>query len=93
MTEEEAEKRWCPFVRASGSLNGQAVTINRAGNDITNATCISSECMAWRETKVAIKKGELTSRVVEERIDGFTAEYGPAQEDIPEPVPVSPSIK
>ena len=39
--------------------------------------------MAWRETKVAIKKGELTSRVVEERIDGFTAEYGPAQEDIP----------
>lgn len=78
MTEEEAKKKWCPFAKP--------LVIGNKGwstNQDDNYNCIGSYCMAWRETKVAIKKGELTSRVVEERIDGFTAEYGPAQEDIP----------
>lgn len=33
MTEDEARKKWCPFVMA---------------DNLTPALCIASECMAWR---------------------------------------------
>ena len=52
LTEEEAKKRWCPFVRYT-SVRG--VGINRwtdEGDDNfnPNATrCLASKCMAWRD--------------------------------------------
>jgi hypothetical protein len=56
MTEDEAQKKWCPFVRHNGEDGG---TFNR-GMGPDNATndgrtngawmcnCIASQCMAWR---------------------------------------------
>ena len=59
MTEEEARKRWCPFVRYATRDDGgdyperaHVVTGNRflhkPGPGLTN--CIASGCMAWRWT-------------------------------------------
>lgn len=46
MKEEEAIKRWCPFVRVSSyPFNDENATINR---DDFNYNCIASVCMAWR---------------------------------------------
>ena len=55
MTEEEANRKWCPMVRQ----NGENATFNRGGqkDDAINAlgmatgygcNCIASGCMMWR---------------------------------------------
>lgn len=41
LTEEEAEKKWCPF--AQGGINRQ-----REKDGTVNVGCSASECMAWR---------------------------------------------
>ena len=54
MTEEEALKKWCPFVRLvvreDGNYRETWAQTNR-GEDVncsTGTTCIGSTCMAWR---------------------------------------------
>ena len=68
MTEEEARKRWCPFVRYATRDDGgdyperaHVVTGNRflhkPGPGLTN--CIASGCMAWRWMPgYRLKRGE-----------------------------------
>lgn len=60
MTEDEARKKWCPFARvgfyAPATMNYPAETAflgNREAQDgspASGATCIGSDCMAWRKT-------------------------------------------
>lgn len=45
LTEEEAQKRWCPFSRMMLGDNG---AYNRDWRDINSTNCIASQCMAWR---------------------------------------------
>lgn len=48
MTEDEAKKKWCPFVRAQNFQpdGSQNPAVNRPEG---NFDCIGSSCMAWRE--------------------------------------------
>jgi hypothetical protein len=48
MTEEEAKTKWCPHVRALSAADSAG--INRTNNGALHwaASCIGSECMAWR---------------------------------------------
>lgn len=64
MTEEEAKKKWCPFVRLTvGVIEGKGGQLtpafNRFGSVETGLTenpvdcrCIASECMAWRWARI-----------------------------------------
>jgi hypothetical protein len=44
MTNEQAEQRWCPFT--GGAITRRGIT----DIDLPTSRCISSNCMAWRET-------------------------------------------
>lgn len=50
LTEEEARKRWCPFVRFEDGFNRGAIDpMNRPEkSDDFVPRCIASDCMAWR---------------------------------------------
>ena len=63
MTEDEAKTKWCPFVRLHMEQDGESATnrdrfvLPETEDSQTspdrvrhNARCISSVCMAWRET-------------------------------------------
>ena len=60
MTEEDARKKWCPFVRWDpGSESGDPAT-NRHGSadhpivaSVAAYRCIASDCMAWRNDLAA----------------------------------------
>lgn len=45
MTEEDAKKKWCPYMQVSYADKG-AVS-NRAGTTFDNFKCIAAGCMAW----------------------------------------------
>lgn len=45
LTEDEARKKWCPFVRALNS--SMPAAYNRRNNDTAGSLCIASACMAW----------------------------------------------
>lgn len=49
LTEDEANKRWCPFARVQrdGGGNRYPMDIDLASGHAF-ARCIASECMAWR---------------------------------------------
>jgi len=52
MTEEEAKKKWCPFVRQSATFDGYGLSYNRSANSPSLAApCIGSACMAWRSVE------------------------------------------
>lgn len=73
MTEEEANTKWCPFVRMSPQS-----TINNRGDNHPNpgnVKCIGSACMAFRQ--VADFKYELSYGLVciMDQVDSFTKNY------------------
>ena len=51
MTEDEAKKKWCPFVRVGGFGGGnrdwQTDILN--SNMAHKVCCIASDCMMWEE--------------------------------------------
>jgi len=67
MTESEAKKRWCPFVRmhspGSGACNRETQT-----PDMQYYKCIASGCMAWRDDEVA---NQIARSVMENEGHGF----------------------
>ena len=60
ITEAEARKKWCPFVRLMPMNNATAPQCepqsNRDGSWGTR--CIASECMAWRKRAIDISQGQ-----------------------------------
>ena len=54
MTEEEAEKYWCPFASSrmlvipKGRDSFHLNTAMREGSDHPDTACVASNCMAWR---------------------------------------------
>lgn len=59
MTEEEAKKKWCPFVRVDSEGNNRSVNIGPHTTDLT--VCVGSACMAWR----------WAGRLIDERVTGY----------------------
>lgn len=51
LTDDEAAKRWCPFVRLGVYAGSGAVAVNRHPEPLIEADmmCRGSRCMAWRE--------------------------------------------
>ena len=52
LTEGEAAKRWCPFVRLPADHVGGGINRDTKGNT-SRAYCIGSACMAWRTAETA----------------------------------------
>lgn len=49
MRENEAQTKWCPFVRAARDDADFSANRDRSGQIIPRKhTCIGSDCMAWR---------------------------------------------
>ncbi len=73
MTEDEAKKKWCPFVRVSCNADNTRLFDNRGHamkeGDNTHLLCLGSECMLWRTTgksylpKGAAKRTEVSTKV------------------------------
>ena len=50
MTEDEAKTKWCPHARTARDGEDFAANRDRDGVPIDRKhTCITSDCMAWRE--------------------------------------------
>jgi hypothetical protein len=54
ITENEAKKKWCPFIQISDNQDYMSSICTNRGFDIETYKCIASECMAWR---VELKSG------------------------------------
>jgi len=66
VTEDEAKKRWCPFVRVSNGPDGSWNTMQDARSEQTYF-CRASACMAWRKTgsKCRNRVGSLVDRDID----------------------------
>lgn len=94
MTEEDAETKWCPFVRVDGDENGASTAPNRWPQDLVGTQsvenpfgvsnrCISSQCMAWRWAGYRAKDGTWVRKTADgpwdpANADGFCGLAGPA---------------
>lgn len=76
LTEEDARKRWCPFVRIAGPQGSEAAgtSYNRwpggqHEDDVftLNSKCVGSRCMAWRPSQTEAFKNMAEARY---RLDG-----------------------
>lgn len=56
ITEEEATKRWCPFVRMSNGPDGSWNRLVNSPGDYQSYNCLASECMAWRKVSADFDK-------------------------------------
>lgn len=65
MTEEEAKRKWCPFVKVF--VRDDELWSNRPDNGFTSDSyCVGAECMAWRlwptEMEVTDAQGKIVKR-------------------------------
>lgn len=60
MKEEDARKKWCPFVRIVGPGSGMVTAVNRVKftTVMEPAMCIGSDCMMWAESPYTEDKGD-----------------------------------
>lgn len=47
VTEKEAETKWCPHAR-DANLAGNRDSDHEGSGTVIGATCLGSQCMAWR---------------------------------------------
>lgn len=68
MTQAEARKKWCPFVRNLFSDEDGAAAYNRCylqGNhvdELSGAKCVASDCMMWNGKDCGLKHPRLEVR-------------------------------
>lgn len=77
MTEEDARKKWCPFVRVteegvekSWNRSIDQFLIDGGKMKAVHTACIASECMAWRWV-LTEKPGRHVPLGVKERVQGY----------------------
>ena len=60
MTEDQANKKWCPFTRMLGLVGSdvEGASGNRLSGGKALGLCIASGCMAWRWTDVWTDDGD-----------------------------------
>lgn len=68
MTEEEAKKKWCPFYQVNGGTDADDNRSTGWDKDkkiyaptLRNATCLASQCMAWRFTNLDVTGDPITN--------------------------------
>lgn len=62
LTEDEAQKKWCPFARVPNDDEGFAVNRKWSGEIDRGALCIGSACMAWRQVETHWRIGDIVAR-------------------------------
>lgn len=58
MTEKEAKRKWCPFVRVFETKDGDQWSNRPDAGFASDAYCMGSGCMAWRWSVVTNKHGD-----------------------------------
>lgn len=79
MTEEEARKKWCPYIRLTMFERTQKFMVSNRGHDVESGlggkgsgvfNCIGAQCMAWRWSRAKETKAYLDA------VQTFMAETG-----------------
>jgi hypothetical protein len=72
LTEDEATKRWCPFVRITGVKFGVPFAHNRLEGGPPLGRCIGASCMAWRgEPPVFVPAEAMTPELLARELRGY----------------------